>query len=34
MDLDRSALLEFLEAPKLADVDDRIRTVTETLYRR
>jgi putative transposase len=32
MALDQSALLELLEALKLADVDDRIRSVTETLY--
>jgi len=30
--LDQSALLELLEALKLADVDDRIRTATETLH--
>jgi putative transposase len=29
---DQSALLEFLEAVKAADVDDRIRSATETLY--
>ena len=32
MALDQSALLELLEALKLADVDDRVRTATETLY--
>jgi hypothetical protein len=32
MALDESALLELLEALKAADVDDRIRTATETLY--
>src|SRR3954466_11244876 len=32
MALDQSALLELLEALTLADVDDRIRTATETLY--
>jgi putative transposase len=32
MALDQSALLELLEALKRADVDDRIRTATETLY--
>jgi hypothetical protein len=32
MALDQSALLELLEALKDADVDDRIRTATETLY--
>src|SRR4028119_2268636 len=32
MALDQSALLELLEALKLADVDDRIRSATETLY--
>ncbi len=32
MALDRSALLELLEALKFADVDDRVRTATETLY--
>src|SRR5918997_1135083 len=32
MALDQSALLELLEALKLADVDDRIRAATETLY--
>ncbi len=32
MDLDQSALLELLEALKLADVDDRVRTATEHLY--
>jgi putative transposase len=32
MALDQSALLELLEALKVADVDDRIRTATETLY--
>jgi putative transposase len=32
MALDQSALLELLEALKAADVDDRIRTATETLY--
>jgi putative transposase len=32
MALDQFALLELLEALKLADVDDRIRTATETLY--
>jgi hypothetical protein len=30
--LDESALLELLEALKLADVDDRIRMATKTLY--
>jgi putative transposase len=33
MALDQSALLELLEALKLADVDDRIRSATESLYR-
>ncbi len=32
MALDQSALLDLLEALKAADVDDRIRTATETLY--
>jgi transposase-like protein len=32
MALNQSALLELLEALKAAEVDDRIRTVTETLY--
>jgi putative transposase len=32
MALDQSALLEVLEALKAADVDDRIRAATETLY--
>ncbi len=32
MALDQSALLELLEALKLANVDDRIRTATEALY--
>jgi hypothetical protein len=32
MALDQSALLDLLEALKLADVDDRVRTATETLY--
>ena len=32
MALDQSALLEVLEAVKLADVDDRVRSATETLY--
>jgi putative transposase len=32
MALDQCALLEVLEALKAADVDDRIRTATETLY--
>jgi transposase-like protein len=32
MALDQSALLELLEALKAAEVDDRIRSVTETLY--
>ena len=32
MALDQSALLELLEALKLADVDDRIRAATQTLY--
>jgi hypothetical protein len=32
MALDQSALLELLEALKLADVEDRIRAATETLY--
>src|SRR3954449_3754724 len=32
MALDQSALLEVLQALKAADVDDRIRTATETLY--
>ncbi len=32
MALDQHALLEVLEALKTADVDDRIRTATETLY--
>ncbi|MBB3084066.1 hypothetical protein FHR93_002280 [Geodermatophilus sabuli] len=31
MALDQSALLELLEALRAADVDDRIRTATETL---
>jgi putative transposase len=30
--LNQSALLELLEALRLADVDNRIRTATETLY--
>ena len=32
MALDQSALLELLEALKLADVDDRVRSATEMLY--
>ena len=32
MALDQSALIELLEALKVADVDDRIRTATEALY--
>jgi chromosome partitioning protein len=32
MALDQSALLELLEALKVADVDDRIRSATEALY--
>ncbi len=32
MALDQSALLELLEALKLADVSDRVRTATQTLY--
>ena len=32
MALDQSALLELLEALKVADVDDRIRAATEALY--
>ena len=32
MALDQSALLEVLQALKAADVDDRIRAATETLY--
>jgi putative transposase len=32
MALDQSALLELLGALKLADVDDRVRSATETLY--
>jgi putative transposase len=32
MALDQSALLELLEALKLADVDERVRTATESLY--
>ena len=32
MALDQSALLELLEALKAADVDDRVRSATETLY--
>ena len=32
MALGQSALLELLEALKAADVDDRIRVATETLY--
>jgi putative transposase len=32
MALDRSALLDLLEALKAAEVDDRIRTATEALY--
>jgi putative transposase len=32
MALDQSALLELLEALKVADVDERIRTATEALY--
>ena len=32
MALDQSALLELLEALKVADVDDRVRTATEALY--
>src|SRR4051794_35220555 len=32
MALDQSALLELLEAVKVADVDDRIRAATEALY--
>jgi putative transposase len=29
---DQSALLEVLEALEAADVDDRVRSATETLY--
>jgi hypothetical protein len=32
MALDQSALLDPLEALKLADVDDRVRSASETLY--
>jgi putative transposase len=32
MALDQSALLELLEALKAAEVDDRLRAATETLY--
>src|SRR5688500_14617226 len=32
MALDQSALIELLEALKVADVDDRIRTATGALY--
>jgi hypothetical protein len=32
MALDQSALLELLEALKLTDVDERVRTATEHLY--
>ncbi len=32
MALNQSALLEVLEALKVADVDDRVRVATETLY--
>ena len=32
MALDQHALLEVLEALKVADVDDRVRVATETLY--
>jgi putative transposase len=32
MALDQSALLKLLEALKAADVDDRVRAATETLY--
>ena len=32
MALNQSALLDLLEALKVADVDDRIRTATEALY--
>ncbi len=32
MTLDQSALLDLLEALKLADVTDRVRTATESLY--
>ena len=32
MALDQSALLDLLEALKLAEVDDRVRSATETLY--
>lgn len=32
MALDQSALLEVLEALKAADVSDRVRTATQTLY--
>src|SRR4051794_7400016 len=32
MALDQSALLELLEALELADVDDSVRSATETLY--
>ncbi len=32
MALDQSALLELLDSLKVADVDDRVRTATETLY--
>jgi hypothetical protein len=34
MALDQSVLLEVLEALKVADVDNGIRTATEALYRR
>jgi hypothetical protein len=32
MTLDQSALLEVLEVPKAAKVDDRIRQTAETIY--
>ena len=32
MALDQSALLDLLEALKAAEVDDRIRTATQTLH--
>ena len=32
MALDQSALLDLLEALKAADVSDRVRTTTRTLY--
>ena len=32
MAMDQSALLEVLEALKVADVDDRVRQATQTLY--